>query len=210
MPYLWTFRRCPYAIRARLALDVSQVDVECREILLRDKPGEMLEDSPKGTVPVLVVFESEKRVIDESLDVMHWALGQSDPGRWLPESDDEKRAMAHWTHQNDVVFKPDLDRYKYANRHPEETHEATKERCRAHLTSIESALAENEFLLGSRFTLADAALLPFVRQFHFSDQARLKSWRLPRVQKWLFDFLESPGFERVMQKRTLWLELQTD
>lgn len=223
--YLWSFRRCPYAIRARLALDVSEVNIEYREIVLRDKPEAMLSDSPKGTVPVLVVPSADSdsgsdslsdsetprkaRVIDESLDVMRWALGHNDPLRWLPASDGEAQATAYWTHQNDVVFKPDLDRYKYANRHPEATREDTEARCQKHLSAIETALSENAFLVGARFTLADAALLPFVRQFHFCDQQRLESWGLTRVHSWLFDLLESPRFERVMQKRTLWLDAQS-
>lgn len=200
-PYVWTFRRCPFAIRARLALDVSGANVEYREILLREKPPKMLEDSPKGTVPVCVLPDG--KVIDESLDIMRWALSQNDPEDWLPQGDAESVAIETWIELADA-FKPNLDRYKYANRHPEETREPTRAKCLAQLRRLDEALRVNPWLLGERQTFADAALFPFVRQFHFCDVKRLSEWKLTSLMLWLEKLLASERFERVMVKRELW------
>ncbi len=205
-PYLWTFRRCPYAIRARLALDVSGVAVDYREIVLRDKPEAMLADSSKATVPVLVTDDG---VIDESYEVMCWALRQSDPERWLPVDAQEEEAIADWVARNDA-FKPYLDRYKYSNRYPEETHGETEARCQSHLQAMDAVLGKQAGLIGERFTLADAALLPFVRQFHFCDTERLPSWGLDALMGWMVRVLESERFARVMVKRPLWAPPSSD
>ena len=200
-PYVWTFRRCPFAIRARLALDVSGQEVEYREILLREKPAQMLQDSPKGTVPVCVLPGGE--VIDESLDIMRWALSQSDPERWRGENEAERSAIAGWIALGDA-FKPNLDRYKYANRHPEEMQETTRQACLAQLQRLDESLAQTPWLCGARLTLADAALFPFVRQFHFCDVKQLAAWGLDSLVRWLDAWLASERFERVMVKRELW------
>ena len=202
-PYLWTFRRCPFAIRARLALDVSEVEVEYREILLREKPAQMLADSPKGTVPVCVLPGDV--VIDESIDIMRWALGENDPEKWRGENAEENAAIEAWIARGDA-FKPGLDRYKYANRHPEETREATRQTCLAQLRELDDALSKTPWLCGDRFTLADAALFPFVRQFHFCDVKQLGAWGLSSLVKWLETLLASERFERVMVKRSLWAD----
>ena len=191
-PYIWTFRRCPFAIRARLALDVSGAGVEYREILLREKPPQMLEDSPKGTVPVCVLPDG--KVIDESLDIMRWALSQNDPEDWLSKNDDESAAMETWIKLADA-FKPNLDRYKYANRHPEETREPTRARCLAQLEELDEALGVNPWLIGQRQTLADAAFFPFVRQFHFCNVKQLSEWELTSLVTWLEKLLASERFE---------------
>lgn len=203
LPYVWTFRRCPFAIRARLALDVSGQEVEYREILLREKPAKMLEDSPKGTVPVCVLPSGE--VIDESLDIMRWALAKNDPESWDGTSEEESSAIATWIALGDA-FKPNLDRYKYANRHPEETRESTRQACLMQLTKLDDALAQRPWLCGERMTLADAALFPFVRQFHFSDVKQLEEWKLASLLRWLETWLGSERFERVMVKRALWAD----
>ncbi|MFK8002477.1 MAG: glutathione S-transferase N-terminal domain-containing protein [Polyangiales bacterium] len=205
-PYVWTFRRCPFAIRARLALDVSGQDVEYREILLREKPAKMLEDSPKGTVPVCVLPSGE--VIDESLDIMRWALSKSDPESWCGRNDEENAAIATWIALGDA-FKPNLDRYKYANRHPEETREPTRRACLGQLKQLDDALAQTPWLCGDRATLADAALFPFVRQFHFSEVKQLAEWELDSLIRWLDTWLASERFERVMVKRALWADVSS-
>lgn len=179
-----------------MALDVAKVDVEHREIVLRDKPDAMLAESPKGTVPVLV-FESGD-VLEESLDIMRWALAQHDPEGWLDGS-----GAQPWLDANDA-FKPDLDRYKYFNRYPEEGREATEARCRAHLQSMDDVLASSPYLLGENVSIADAALFPFVRQFHFCDVKRLEHWKMAHLRTWLESFLTSGRFERVMAKRPVW------
>lgn len=206
LPYVWTFRRCPFAIRARLALDVSGQKVEYREILLREKPEQMLVDSPKGTVPICVLPSGE--VIDESLDIMRWALSKNDPECWCGKDDAEDSAITAWLALGDA-FKPNLDRYKYANRHPEETREPTRQACLVQLRQLDAALSKTPWLCGERATLADAALFPFVRQFHFSEVKQLAEWDLDSLIRWLETWLESERFERVMVKRTLWADVSS-
>lgn len=206
-PYVWSFRRCPFAIRARLAIDVAGVDVEYREIKLREKPAEMLAESPKGTVPVCTLPSGQ--VIDESLDIMRWALAQNDPDGWLARDDDEGISIERWVELGEA-FKPHLDRYKYANRFPEDTHAATALACRTHLTKLDEQLRGTVHLVGMRFTLADAALFPFVRQFHFSNTGQLDEWNLDALKRWLELHLASERFARVMVKHEQWTPATPD
>ncbi len=194
-PILYSFRRCPYAIRARLALAVSGTAVEHREVKLRDKPAEMLAASPKGTVPVLVLPDG--RVIDESLEIMRWALARNDPEGWLA-GDDAALIAA-----NDGAFKGHLDRYKYPDRYAADgvDHRAAG---LATLQGLERRLGAQPYLGGDRFGLADAAILPFVRQFAAVDREWFAAQDLPRVQGWLATFVASPLFERVMVAREVW------
>ncbi len=194
-PILYSFRRCPYAIRARLALAVSETAVEHREVKLRDKPAEMLAASPKGTVPVLVL--PDDRVVDESLDIMRWALARNDPERWLAGDDPALIAT------NDGAFKHHLDRYKYPDRYPADgvEHRAA---ALAILHGLEARLAAQPYLSGARFGLSDAAILPFVRQFAAVDPDWFAAQDLPRVQAWLEAFLGSALFARVMAVREQW------
>lgn len=194
-PILYSFRRCPYAIRARLALAVSGTAVEHREVKLRDKPAEMLAASPKGTVPVLVLADG--RVIDESLDIMRWALGRNDPQGWL-EGDDAALIAA-----NDGGFKHHLDRYKYPERLPEDSvdHRAAGLEI---LEGLDRRLGVQAYLGGLRFGLADAAILPFVRQFAAVDREWFGAQNLARVQGWLEAFVASALFESVMVVREPW------
>ena len=207
-PILWTFRRCPYAMRARMAVEASGVKVEYREILLRDKPAAMLALSPKGTVPVCVFQEDSKAqaptVIEESLDIMFWALNQNDPEDWLGKNDRETVAIKKWTDANDA-FKPFLDRYKYPDRYENSEHEEVLEQCRAHLEKLDQAIAKESKLVGDRTTLADVALMPFVRQFHLVDKTKLSNWGTQALLGWLDTFLESERFASVMKKRSLWV-----
>lgn len=200
-PYTWTFRRCPYAIRSRMALDVAEIDIEYREIVLRDKPDEMLVDSPKGTVPVLVLEDG--RVIDESIDIMHYALEVFDPESWRGQNQAEVDGIDAWIRLNDE-FKPFLDRFKYFNRHLEMSRPEHLDAAAPYLRKMDAALQTTSFLIGDRPTLADNALFPFVRQFHFSDQNALTSLRVDSLLQWLDGFLESDRFARVMVKRPLW------
>ena len=198
---LYSFRRCPYAIRARLALQQAAIAVEPREVVLRDKPAEMLAISPKGTVPVLQLTDGT--VIDESLDIMHWALRRNDPQGWLDAAPAD--AQAAWIERNDHDFKPSLDRYKYSERFPERPVEAWRDAAiKALLAPLDARLEENAYLFGARPSLADAALFPFVRQFAAVDRAWFSQTPLAALQRWLDGWLGSALFGAVMVKRAPW------
>lgn len=194
-PILYSFRRCPYAMRARLALVVSGSVCEIREVKLSAKPAELLSASPKATVPVLVLPDG--RVIDESLDVMRWALDNHDPDRWLDHEDSALIAA------NDGPFKAHLDRYKYPERHasnPVEHRMAGAEI----LSALEAKLAAHPNLCGAGMGLTDAAILPFVRQFSETDRPWFDAQPLPQVQAWLARFLGSPLFAAAMLRLAPW------
>lgn len=209
LPVLYTFRRCPYAMRARLALAVSGLACELRDITLRQKPMHMLAVSPKGTVPVLVLPDGA--VIDESLAIMQWALHQHDPAGWLHANSAGSLALIAY---NDGAFKHHLDRYKYPNRYPLETGDESAAFARTHrmagamwLTRLEDALqsaGDDQWLFGSRCSLADMALLPFIRQYARTDAAWFAAQPWPAVVAWLARFEASALFVQVMQKRPLW------
>lgn len=191
---LYSFRRCPYAMRARLALRYSGVAVRIIEVSLKAKPAEMLKLSPKGTVPVLSV---EGRVIEESLEIMQWALAQHDPDDWLLQGDPGMLALIA---ENDQVFKHHLNRYKYAERYPEQSMEHYRAEGEVFLQKLETLLADREYLLADHLSLADVALMPFVRQFAHVDREWFASTRYGRLQAWLQRFLDSPLFMAVMAK----------
>nr|WP_281372491.1 glutathione S-transferase [Novosphingobium hassiacum] len=195
LPILYSFRRCPYAMRARLALIVSQTPVTLREVKLSAKPQAMLDASPKGTVPVLVLPDGS--VIDESVDVMRWALASSDPEGWLERDDPDLIA------RNDGQFKHDLDRYKYPERHGSEPL-AHRAQGLAMLHSLETRLARSGYLYGSRRGLADMAIMPFVRQFAAVDPDWFATQSLPCLQRWLAEHLASPIFASVMVRHQPW------
>ena len=206
LPVFYSFRRCPYAIRARLALAVSGVSYELREVALKNKPLEMLSVSPKGTVPVLVLPGGQ--VIDESLDIMRWALTQSDPPGWLYRgSTDDVQALIS---ANDGPFKHALDRYKYPNRYPVESRGDTASFVLAHrnaaawrLQTLDARL-EKGWLCGDQAGLADMACLPFVRQFAHTDAAWFTAQPWPHLQRWLAEFEASELFKHVMGKYQPW------
>lgn len=194
-PILYSFRRCPYAMRARLALLVSGLPHEIREVKLRDKPVEMLAASPKGTVPVLVLTNGA--VIDESIDIMRWALAQNDPEHWLA-GDDPALIEA-----NDGPFKHHLDRYKYPDRHGSDPL-AHRKAALALLAPLETRLAASAWLCGNRYGLADAAIMPFVRQFAAVDRDWFDAQSLPHLQRWLATQLAAPRFAEAMLVREPW------
>lgn len=191
---LYSFRRCPYAMRARLALRYAGVPVQIVEVSLRAKPAEMLALSPKGTVPVLCVGG---RVIEESLEIMQWALAQHDPDGWLRQGDPRVLALIA---ENDQVFKHHLNRYKYAERYPEQPMEHYRAEGEVFLQTLEGLLAENDYLLAEQLSLADVALAPFVRQFAHVDREWFAGTPYRQLQAWLQRFLESPLFIAVMAK----------
>ena len=188
-------------MRARLALAMSSIGYDLREVSLKNKPAEMLAASPKGTVPVLVLPGGQ--VIDESLDIMRWALAQSDPDGWLsPALDDMLPLVA----DNDGKFKHALDRYKYPNRYPLESDSDEKAFALAQRLEAANWLAKLEirlsqgWLCGAQLSLADMAILPFVRQFAHTDAAWFAAQPWPQLQAWLTNFEASAMFKNVMAK----------
>lgn len=197
-PILYSFRRCPYAMRARLALAAAGVGVELREVELRNKPAELLAISPKATVPVLLTATGE--VIDESLDIMFWALRRHDPEAWLAGAEPARVLIA----RNDGEFKPWLDRYKYADRYPEYSRTDYRRRGEAFLTELEDRLRRAAYLHGDRFGLADAAIAPFVRQFAAVDDVWFETAAYPALRRWLNQFLASARFADIMRNYPAW------
>lgn len=194
-PILYSFRRCPYAMRARMALIASGVCVELREVVLRDKPAAMLAASPKETVPVLALPDGQ--VIDESIEVMRWALGANDPRDWL--AGDDAALIA----DSDGAFKRALDRYKYPERHDSD---AAAEFVNGveWLRGLEARLLRFAHLCGNAPGLADIAIFPFVRQFASVDRERFNAAGLPRVAAWLDAHVGSDLFERAMLRVPAW------
>ncbi len=201
LPVLYSFRRCPYAIRARMALRKSGVLVELREVVLRHKPPEMLAASPKGTVPVLVLPDG--RVIDESLDVMRWALGQNDPDRWMAHAGEP--AQREWLAINDGPFKKALDAYKYPERNPQALQsEHRSVGVDVLIAPMEACLSRQAYLAGDAPGLADVALMPFVRQFAAVDADWFAACEWHLVRAWLQRWLDHPDFIGVMEKFAPW------
>ena len=189
-PILYSFRRCPYAMRARLALVSSDQQVELREVVLRDKPAAFLDASPSATVPCLV---AEDGAIDESLDIMTWALRQSDPEGWLDMPD----TGWNWIERADGPFKNALDHTKYASRYPEMDATEQRDLAGAFLAELDQQIEQWIF---AKPSLADYAILPFVRQFAFIDKDWFDAQSWPKLQTWLERFLISDRFVSIMSK----------
>ncbi len=205
LPVLYSFRRCPYAMRARMALQVSQVAYEHREIVLKNKPEHMLTLSPKGTVPVLWLANAQgQQVLDQSLDIMLWALGQHDPLGWLPARQEDMDAAMAWIACSDGLFKQHLDRYKYPQRFQLTTGVQDRDSGGVFLWQVNAHLQKQDFLHGPHWGLADAALAPFVRQFAHVDPAWFSAQAWSALRLWLENFENSPRFLKAMQKMPLW------
>lgn len=203
VPILYSFRRCPYAMRARMAIAVSGARVRLREVLLRNKPDEMIAASPKGTVPVLMVDDV---VIDESLAVMDWALAQNDPEGWLSPDADSTNDAADLIAACDGDFKHHLDRYKYATRYEDADPEDHRAEGAKFLAALALRLDSQPYLLGAKYTRADIAIFPFVRQFRIADQEWFDEHAPASVRAWLKRLTTSDLFLSVMQKYTQWKE----
>jgi len=192
---LYSFRRCPYAMRARLALRSSGTCYELREVRLSNKPAELLSASPKGTVPVLQT--SDGRVIEESLAIMRWALEAQDPEGWLTRDDPALIAI------NDGMFKHHLDRYKYPDRHGSEPGRHRDDGLRF-LQDLDARIAVAGQLCGQAQGLADAAIMPFVRQFAGVDRDWFEAQPLPCLKAWLANHLASDLFGGIMHRAAPW------
>ncbi|MDO3384390.1 glutathione S-transferase [Gilvimarinus sp. SDUM040013] len=197
---LYSFRRCPYAMRARLGLLFAQLHVELREVVLKNKPEPMLAISPKGTVPVLELVDGT--VIDESWDILVWALSQSDPQGLLKTGEWHK--ACDLIAQNDNEFKHWLDRYKYADRHPDMSQADYREKGEIFLQELERRLTHNAYLLGASISVADIGVMPFVRQFAHVDTDMFYRLPYPNLQRWLTNWLQHPLFVHAMVKLPAW------
>lgn len=201
-PVLYSFRRCPYAMRARLAVAAGGHRCELREVVLRDKPAELLAVSPKGTVPVLV--ETDGRVIEESLDIMRWALARSDPQQWLSPQAGTLLEMLALIEICDGDFKHHLDRYKYAGRFEDANAAEHRDQAAAFLRELKTRLEASAWLYGDRPALADIAIAPFVRQFAIADPHWFAEQPWPCLRTWLDGLLRSRAFEQIMRKYPQW------
>ena len=201
-PCLYSFRRCPYAMRARLGILFAQQQVELREVVLKNKPPQMLAISPKGTVPVLQLMDGS--IIEESREIMVWALEQNDPQNLLDEA---LRTQAdELIDQNDNEFKYWLDRYKYADRHPQMSQADYKQKGEVFLQHLEALLSQHRYLLGNEISVADIGVMPFVRQFAHVDREVFYNLHYPNLQRWLQNWLEHPLFVQAMTKFKPWEE----
>ncbi|MFT7672702.1 MAG: glutathione S-transferase [Gammaproteobacteria bacterium] len=196
LPIIYSFRRCPYAIRARMAIRASGIRVELREIDLKNKVDEFVRISPKATVPV--VQTAEGRVIEESIDIMDWALSASDPEGWLKDVD---RPLID---QCDYEFKPLLDRYKYHVRYTDVGLEKAREDCCGFLETLDRRLEQKDWLAGSNRSLTDVAIFPFVRQFAGVDLKWLSNSGYENLNRWFAHWLEDDHFKAVMVKFAVW------
>ncbi|MBT5186864.1 MAG: glutathione S-transferase [Kordiimonadaceae bacterium] len=198
-PILYSFRRCPYAMRARLVLFACQITCELREVVLRDKPKEMLTISPKATVPVLQL--SDDTIIDESRDIITWAIEQNDPNDWQQYINE----MNDLIDINDQQFKTHLDKYKYSSHHPDLSKEEHRENGDFFLKLLNQRLKQQKFLSSDKQTVTDLGIFPFIRQFAFVDKEYFDQLEYTYLQNWLEWHLKSPLFGNIMQKYDKWL-----
>ena len=206
-PALYSFRRCPYAMRARLALQVSGIDFEHREVVLKHKPVHLLALSPKGTVPVLWLRGPDgEKVLEQSLDIMLWALRQHDPLGWLPSADADMADALDLIAHNDGPFKQQLDRYKYPNRSGLESGVADRDEAAIWLRTLDARLRVQPELAGEHFGMADAAVAPFVRQYAHTDPTWFAAQPWPALASWLTKFEASDLFQAIMHKHAPWPE----
>ena len=202
LPILYSFRRCPYAMRARMAIHISGQKCELREVLLRDKPPSMLQYSAKGTVPVLILQDG--KVIDESLDVIDWALNLNDPDDWKRSKDTKK--TKELIKINDGEFKYHLDRYKYSKRYDNEDPEFHRKKCLKFIESVNNELNNSKYIFDDNISYADIVVLPFIRQFRIADIEWFDSLPYDNLKRWLSSFLGSSLLNSIMKKYDLWKE----
>ncbi len=225
IPILYSLRNCPYAMRARIAIFKAEQSVLLRDLVLSNKPEDMLKVSPKGTVPVLVLVNG--KVIEESLEVMLWALQESDPKDLLHaqhvsqlnsadgclntiKTGDSLSEILNLIDEFDNEFKACLEQYKCAKRYQENNIEECRFACQAYLDKLEYRLSKHKFLMSNKESLADIALMPFIRQFARVERQWYLQSPYPMLRQWLNDYLQSVMFSKVMAKHVLWLENKDD
>ena len=201
-PILYTFRRCPYAMRARFAIRSSKIIVEIREIKLQEKPFEFLKLSPKGTVPVLITNSGV--VLEESLDIIYWALNKNDPHKWLAKGKLENQEIKKILYDLENKFKPNLDKYKYSSRFPDIDQYLYRDKNLYFLKKLNSYLENNNSLNCEYLTLLDYAIFPFVRQFRNVDQEWFEKLNFIFLDKWINQIIDSQDFSSIMKKFKKW------
>ena len=201
-PILYTFRRCPYAMRARFAIRSSKIIVEIREIKLQEKPSEFLKLSPKGTVPVLITNSGE--VLEESLDIIYWALNKNDPHKWLAKGKLENQEIIKLLDDLENKFKPNLDKYKYPSRFSGVDQFFHRDKNLSFLKKLNSYLKNNKSLNCEHLSLLDYAIFPFVRQFRNVDQDWFDKLNFIFLNKWINQIIDSKNFSSIMKKFKKW------
>jgi len=209
LPILYSLRNCPYAMRGRLAIFKAKQTVLLRDLVLSNKPIEMMAVSPKGTVPVIVLANNS--VIEESLEVMLWALQITDPDNLLHCNDKEALpAMLLLINEFDTDFKSCLEAYKCAKRYQEDNITECRIACEAYIKRLEQRLTEQTFLMSDKESLLDIALMPFIRQFGRIERQWYLQSPYPHVRQWLNRYLQSSVFTKVMAKHPLWVDTRED
>jgi len=202
-PVLYSFRRCPFAIRARLALHSSGLFVELREVNLQNKPAELIQCSPKGTVPVLQTPNGE--TIEESREIMHWALSINDPDKWLAHNNTKKsQDSTSLIDENDGYFKYYLDRYKYTERYSQHVSLYFRQFCLQFLDKLEYRLTQHRYLSSDSISITDMAIVPFIRQFAFVDKLWFEQSHFIQLNIWLERIISSRIFTECMKKYPIW------
>ena len=197
---LFSFRRCPYAIRARMTLYISDIDYDLVEVSLKNKPQELINCSAKAQVPVIKL--KDNTVIDESFDIMVWALKQHDPQNWLPKNDEQWKFCKHHLKLNDITFKNALDICKYQIRHSEQEIKQAKQDCEKILLTWDKILKTQKFLHGDHLGLVDIIIIPFVRQFSKITPDIFVDTNTPSLKKWLQHITSSELFKTVIKKNS--------
>lgn len=209
LPLIYSLRRCPYCMRARLGLLLAKQPVMLRDVVIKNLPTEMLTVSPKGTVPVLVLDDSS--VIDESLDIMIWALNQNDPNNLLLSGQPNALpAMLTLINRNDNEFVFSLEKYKVAARYHDTTEGYYRQQCELFICHLEQRLTDQNFFMGNRPSLTDYALLPFIRQFSRVDRRWYLKAPYPNLQRWLGIHYQNPLYSKAMTKYPRWLDNHED
>ena len=202
LPILYSFRRCPYAMRARMSILSAGIRCELREVVLREKPAELIALSPKATVPILQLTEGT--IIDESLNIMLWALENYDPENWLNPPNSSLTEALELVKKTETQLKPNLDRYKYPDRYTGANKIEHRGKCTKFIGILEEILSEMPYLFGKRACIADIAIFPFIRQFANTDRNWFDKLPYQHTQAWLTKFLNSAHFDIAMKKYTQW------
>lgn len=200
-PVLYSYRRCPYAMRARMAIYLAGLQVEQREIVFWDKPEPMVQASPKATVPVLLLEDG--CVIEESREIMEWALHKMGTS-WIPQRAEVLERMNTWIDENDGEFKHWLDRYKYADRFPEQSKVYYRQQGERFLVKLDETLQKQSYLIGEQMSMADLAVFPFIRQFANVDKGWFAESGYEAIKAWLQSLLGQDFFAGVMKNRPVW------